>query len=292
MNTVQIQCFLEVVRTGSTTEAAKTLHLSQQAISKNLIELEKELDNKLFDRTTRGLAITVAGEYYERLFRQTAQDMSEIGELVNKRHASLSMKLEIGYSIWVDPYSEIQESIESFSKRHPETMILGSQLDNKSLIEEVKAQKIDVAFISGGQFFADRDISTMSVGKEDICLCVPDNIESDKVDIKCFGLPFIHTASLQWSYLEWRSIGSKEAKALGLEPEIIKRAPNLDSVMLDLFLHKGVFVTDRRFGKCRNVKGVKDIPISLDSDLLCIWEKCNENPLIQEFVNFVKDYLI
>ena len=101
MNTVQIQCFLEVVRTGSTTEAAKTLHLSQQAISKNLIELEKELDNKLFDRTTRGLAITVAGEYYERLFRQTAQDMSEIGELVNKRHASLSMKLEIGYSVWV-----------------------------------------------------------------------------------------------------------------------------------------------------------------------------------------------
>jgi DNA-binding transcriptional LysR family regulator len=61
--------FLAVARTGSFTQAAKQLSVSQPALSLTIKELEKRLGLRLLNRTTRSVTTTEAGE---RLLRSIA----------------------------------------------------------------------------------------------------------------------------------------------------------------------------------------------------------------------------
>lgn len=58
----QIECFLEAARTLNFTEAASHLYISQQGLSRQIASLEKELELRLFDRTTRDVRLTRSGE--------------------------------------------------------------------------------------------------------------------------------------------------------------------------------------------------------------------------------------
>lgn len=58
----QIECFLEVARTLNFTEAAGHLYISQQGLSRQISSLERELEMRLFERTTREVRLTRSGE--------------------------------------------------------------------------------------------------------------------------------------------------------------------------------------------------------------------------------------
>lgn len=58
MNYRQVEIFKAIMDSGSITEAASILHISQPAVSKALKLLEAELGLRLFARTTKGIAAT------------------------------------------------------------------------------------------------------------------------------------------------------------------------------------------------------------------------------------------
>jgi DNA-binding transcriptional LysR family regulator len=61
MDVPRLEAFLEVVRLGSMRAAARSLHLGQPALSARIVALELELDAKVFERTKRGVRLTLAG---------------------------------------------------------------------------------------------------------------------------------------------------------------------------------------------------------------------------------------
>lgn len=67
MTTRDMQCFQTIVDEKSITKAAKALYMSPQGLSKQLKNLENELDCELLIRTKNGIQLTEAGEvFYER----------------------------------------------------------------------------------------------------------------------------------------------------------------------------------------------------------------------------------
>lgn len=65
-----IETFLRVVDTGSFTAAARAQNISQPAVSKAIVQLEKRLGISLLLRSTKGLKPTEAGiSFYERAKR-------------------------------------------------------------------------------------------------------------------------------------------------------------------------------------------------------------------------------
>ncbi len=62
MNFSQLECFLALVETGSFTEAAYTVNLTQSAVSRALATLESELGVTLIERNHKGVvALTSVG---------------------------------------------------------------------------------------------------------------------------------------------------------------------------------------------------------------------------------------
>ena len=61
MDVPRLEAFLEVARLGSMRAAARSLHLGQPALSARIIALEDELGARVFERTKRGVHLTLAG---------------------------------------------------------------------------------------------------------------------------------------------------------------------------------------------------------------------------------------
>lgn len=76
MDTRQLRNFLKIAETGSITRAADALGVAQPSLSQQVLRLEDEVGFKLFERTTRGVTTTQAGEILQKHARQ----MLEIAE--------------------------------------------------------------------------------------------------------------------------------------------------------------------------------------------------------------------
>lgn len=77
MRTSQLEYFMAVAETLSFTRASELCHVAQPAISQQIQALEKELGFPLFDRTTKGVALTAAG-------RQYYQDVAGVVDLLHR----------------------------------------------------------------------------------------------------------------------------------------------------------------------------------------------------------------
>ena len=81
MNTFQLSCFLAVAEYLNFSKAAQALHVTHPAVSQQIQSLEKELNVKLFHRTTRWVRLTEEG----KAFLNDAQEMLVISERAKKR---------------------------------------------------------------------------------------------------------------------------------------------------------------------------------------------------------------
>ena len=89
----RIRCFLEVSNCLSFSTAAKNLHISQQAVTKQIAALEEELGMRLFYRTTRQVSLTPAGSMlrddFTQINRQIEGSIRRARELDNSGRALL-----------------------------------------------------------------------------------------------------------------------------------------------------------------------------------------------------------
>jgi DNA-binding transcriptional LysR family regulator len=64
-----------VARVGSIRRAAESLNVASSAVNRMILDLERELDAKLFERLPRGVRLTSAGEYLLLHIRHSASDL-------------------------------------------------------------------------------------------------------------------------------------------------------------------------------------------------------------------------
>ena len=89
-----LEYFLAVADEENISHAAELLHVSQPTISRQLMDLEEELDRKLFIRTNKKVILTEEG----MLFRETAED---ILKLYNRARADHTRQNELEGEIYI-----------------------------------------------------------------------------------------------------------------------------------------------------------------------------------------------
>ncbi|MBR4199169.1 MAG: LysR family transcriptional regulator, partial [Bacteroidales bacterium] len=77
--------FLTVAREGGLTGASEVLHVTQPTMSRQIQELEEELGQKLFIRTTRSMVLTPEG----MLLRKRAEEILEMAERTKTEFSSM-----------------------------------------------------------------------------------------------------------------------------------------------------------------------------------------------------------
>lgn len=110
--------FLAVASEGNITAAANSLHISQSALSRQMLDLEQELDTQLFVRTNRSSDLTLDG----LRFRERARQIVELSENTVNEFADRETKLSGEIRICADesPAMDIiAKAVTSLCAKHP-----------------------------------------------------------------------------------------------------------------------------------------------------------------------------
>lgn len=89
----QLRAFAEVARQGAFAPAARELCLTQSALSESIRQLEEALGLRLFDRTTRTVGLTAAGQAFlldvRQAFEMLEQGFQNLGDLAALRRGKV-----------------------------------------------------------------------------------------------------------------------------------------------------------------------------------------------------------
>jgi DNA-binding transcriptional LysR family regulator len=140
--------FLTIAREGSVSAAAKTLSVSQPAVSQQLKNLEEHFGIPLFVRTARGMKLTREGEtLYTYVSR--GMDLLEAGEKAVLRMQNLDLgEVHLGASdmtlhFFLLPY------LEAFHEKYPGIKVSVSNAPTPETLENLRAGTIDFGVVSG-----------------------------------------------------------------------------------------------------------------------------------------------
>ena len=87
----RIKTFLSLAETGSYTETAKKLNISQPAVSQQIQSLQNELGMALVKYHKRKLSLTKDGSYLAHELNQLAPKLNEIYYYLEKKQAKIKV---------------------------------------------------------------------------------------------------------------------------------------------------------------------------------------------------------
>lgn len=142
----QIEAFASVYRLRNFSRAGKALFLTQPTISSHINDLEIELGIKLFDRSSRDVIPTQAGD----IFYQYAVNLLETRDCaissLNQHSMKIEGRLEIAASTIPSQYL-LPKVIMGFQKVNPNIVFLIHQGDTREVIREIQEKKYQVGIV-------------------------------------------------------------------------------------------------------------------------------------------------
>ena len=116
----QLRAFCRVAQMGSITRAAESLDLTQPAVSLHLRQLEYELEAVLFHRSSRGIALSPAGERLYQHAEPLVRGMDSLsGSFVEQLAETTSRPIHIGASEAIAAFV-LPAYLQRFQELYPE----------------------------------------------------------------------------------------------------------------------------------------------------------------------------
>ena len=140
-----LEYFLMVAEESSITHASELLHVSQPTVSRQLIELEKELGKTLFTRTHKNVSLTQEG----LLFRETAREILALYQKAMRENTgaeTLAGDIYLGMGE-TGSVVFLMEQIAVFRERHPGVHFHLISENADRICEDIEKGLLDVGFI-------------------------------------------------------------------------------------------------------------------------------------------------
>ncbi|MDR0216001.1 MAG: LysR family transcriptional regulator [Comamonas sp.] len=144
----QLQAFLEICKCGSFAAAAERVHLSPSGVSMLVKELERQLGVRLFERTTRAVALTDAGRVLRPYAEKVVAELRELGVALQGSSSAVRPTLTIAATP-VIATCLLPKVVADFARKHPDVRI---QVMDGSL-ETVRQAVLDGQANMGIAFF-------------------------------------------------------------------------------------------------------------------------------------------
>jgi DNA-binding transcriptional LysR family regulator len=139
-----LRAFVTVGEQQSFAAAAKTLHLSQPALSRRIANLEAILAVRLFDRTTRSVELTHLGH---KFFAEVRHTLQELERSVSGLHDAAQLEtgdITVG-CVFSAVHHFLPEVIRSFRNKHPNVMVRIIEEGADEVLASVKTGEADFA---------------------------------------------------------------------------------------------------------------------------------------------------
>lgn len=289
----QIDYFLAVARHLNFTEAAKSLYVSQPAISKQVAQLEHDIGVALFLRTKRSVRMTPAGIV---LLKELSSIQERIEAAVAKaQHPDLGQdaSITIGCLEAMEIGVFMRRAINDFKSSYPGVKVVLERHSFKTLRQKLIHGDLDLVF-------------TLSFEIADCLGILSDFIQQARpVVLMAASHPMASRERLTLADLKdenFVTISREESprafdgtidmcRRHGFTPNIVKQLPNVESMLMCVESGLGVCLFDSTI----RIYNSEDFRVcELDEkpiDVVMAWKRENLNHVVPLFTNMVSGVL-
>ena len=167
MDLRQLEILQAIAETGSFTGSGRKLHVSQSAISRQILLLEEELNEPLFLRIGRQVKMTPAGEALLQMSNRIFDDLKDTVGAITNRTGDLrgTLRLAGGMTVCIYVFPPL---LRHFRQTHPHAEVrVSAGLTEKSL-RELRGGTVDCGLLTLP--IEEPDLVTIPVLKEELLL--------------------------------------------------------------------------------------------------------------------------
>ena len=285
----QLNDFMAVAETRHLGRAAEKLRRSQPPLTRQIQQLEAELDVQLFRRTPRGMELTQAGEELLRDARNIRSLVAQASQRAQRAGRGQAGWLDVGvYGSSI--FGLVPQVLSAFHAAHPEVEVVLHHAQTPAQLPALRQGRVQLVF---GRLLPDEsDIEMELVAREPLLLGLAETnplAACDRIDVAALrdetllagSVPPIAAMTLQL------------CRAHGFEPRF--GPPASDVVMATLLAAAGLGVTLVP-GSMANVRfpGITYRPLRTRAeafmDLHCFHLRGNDSPLLAVMLETVRAF--
>ncbi|MDN3222163.1 LysR family transcriptional regulator [Pseudomonas nunensis] len=255
-----LQALVEVADSGSFTQAAQKLCLTQSAVSRQIQQLESHFGVPLFVRSSRSLQLTVEGEQVLASARQILEQLKTLEDRLSPQKRPFRIRMHVSLAVrWLLP------KLNDFYLRYPEISLS---------IETVATEIVEPASDSDAYILylpePSNDPASLTLFDEALVpVCAPGLGRLDSMDdLVRFAL--LHRSADKQAWIDW--LAANGGKSL----EDYRHIPfNLDELALDAAARGlGVAMTDLTLAQESLDRGVLVVPFGQPLKTRGIYSLC------------------
>lgn len=224
MNRKQLQYVIDLSEELNFSVVAEKLGITQPALSKQILALEKELDVKLFDRNNIPMTLTAAGEHFVAEAKKLIYREDQLLRSMDDYKTGKLGKLEIGISPFRSLYL-IPNIVNKVKEKFPGVTVVLHEEGSDQLRKNAAEGKYDFAVVN---LPVDESVLDVKLIEADtLVLAVPEKLAQglpptskdniSEIDLKdCKNLPFVVVSPLQ----EMRQLFDKMCAEVKITPNV------------------------------------------------------------------------
>lgn len=170
MEMQQLRYVVAVARTGNFSRAAEQCHVSQPSLSQQILKLEDELGERLFDRMKRVAKPTPHGEAFLRRAMHILHEVDAAKREAAEAKDLLRGTITIGVLPTIAPYL-LPEIMAEFTEKYLGVEIVVQEDTTARLLKHTLAYEIDFALVS--QPINDERLAVRVLFAEELLLALP-----------------------------------------------------------------------------------------------------------------------
>lgn len=165
-----LRCFLVLADELHFGRAAQRLAMTQPPLSLNIRQLEEALGARLFDRDSKGVRLTAAGQ----AFRDSAQALVSLAEGARQRvrevAAGAAGQLRIGF-VGSVLFRGLPRWLDAYRTQHPRVEVHLAELNSQDQIDALVRDELDLGFVHTRRVH--ESLSVEPVHAEPFLCCLP-----------------------------------------------------------------------------------------------------------------------
>lgn len=230
MDPHQLQAFLSVAESGSFSQAAEALHLTQSAISKRISVLEQNLSAALFDRVGHTIQLTEAGRALRPRALRILQEIEDCQRLIANLDEQISGPLKIGTSHHIGLH-RLPPVLKKFCNDYADVELNIQFMDSEEVCDAVLHARLEVGIVTL-PLHPDEQLNSIPVWHDPLVIVTYPHhplCQDDSVDVTALAdYPAILPASGTFT----RAVLEQTLAPLGIELQVAMASNYLETIRM------------------------------------------------------------
>lgn len=299
MNRNQLRYFVAAAEHRSFTKAAEQYYISQTAVTQQIRLLEQTLGCALFDRSTRPVRLTSAGEAFLLDAKEILARMGSAQEHVHDAAAGLSGTLRVGYVRGYER-SDLSVLMRRFHQKNRSVLVTFYRASTDALAAGLLHQEYDIVFTwDSTNLRTQEGIEHCTVEKARLVAALyashplARRRQLSRSELRGENILYMSPDAAPDSYGD--AFFMQRYQEAGYKPNILFRSADTESILMMVAAEEGVsllpdYCTERLYN-ADNLVFVPLIGEGEEEEIIAAWQKGNANPALSRFLSELGAFL-